>query len=202
MAISCCRHPKSRSDGRMPEVLAAPSEAPPGHNVPLVVWEPAALSSNRRYIVFRIDLPLRLIEPLRKHEPVSNGRWNCEGEKTQMARYLRIRSIVRTERTGAHERIEAICGRTPDGGHWTLTHEDAVSQVENGTSAFYIERTGCQRHEVIVAMDVHAHTYLKTEVDRDHPDQLLFLPSCPHIMHTSIDVRKHKNSWFSPSLSR
>jgi hypothetical protein len=23
MAISCCRHPKSRSDGRMPEVLAA-----------------------------------------------------------------------------------------------------------------------------------------------------------------------------------
>src|SRR5438034_11676022 len=82
--------------------------------------------------------------------------------KTQMARYLRIRCIVKTERTGAHERISAICGLAPDGSHWTLTHGDAVSQVESGTCAFYIERPGGQRAEVIVAMDVHAHKYLKT----------------------------------------
>jgi Protein of unknown function (DUF3892) len=181
-----------------PEVLAAS-----GTQRAEVLWkEPVALSSNQRYSFLRLDLPLLLIEPLLNHEPVSNGRWNREVEETQMARYLRIRSIVRTERTGAHERIDAICGLTQDGGHWTLTHEDAVSQVDNGSSAFYIERPGCQRREVIVAMDVHAHRYLKTEVDRDHPDQLLFLPSCPHIAHTPIDVRKHTNSWFSPSLSR
>jgi len=91
-----------------------------------------------------------------------------------MARYLRIRCIVKTERTGAHERISAICGLAPDGSHWTLTHGDAVSQVENGTCAFCIERLGGQRAEVIVAMDVHAHKYLKTVADRDQPDQLLF----------------------------
>src|SRR2546430_13561697 len=50
-----------------------------------------------------------------------------------MARYLRIRSIVKTERTDTHERIKAICGLMPDGSHWTLTREDAVSQVENRT---------------------------------------------------------------------
>jgi hypothetical protein len=101
-----------------------------------------------------------------------------------MARYLRIRCIVKTERTGAHERISAICGLTPDGSHWTLTHEDAVSQVENGACAFYIERPGGQRDDIIVAMDVRAHKYLKTVADRDQPDQLLFLPACPHVAHT------------------
>src|SRR5438045_1293074 len=78
-----------------------------------------------------------------------------------MARYLRIRCIVKTERTGAHERIGAICALTPDGSHWTLTHEDAVSQVENGDCRFYIERPRDQRYDVIVATDVRAHRYLK-----------------------------------------
>ena len=105
-----------------------------------------------------------------------------------MARYLRIRCIVKTERTGAHERISAICGLAPDGSHWTLTHGDAVSQVENGTCAFYIERLGGQRAEVIVAMDVHAHKYLKTVADRDQPDQLLFLPACLHVAHSRDSV--------------
>ena len=109
-----------------------------------------------------------------------------------MARYLRIRCIVKTERTGAHERISAICGLAPDGSHWTLTHGDAVSQVESGTCAFYIERLGGQRAEVIVAMDVHAHKYLKTDADRDQPDELLFLPTCHHVVHTSYAVpRRH-----------
>jgi hypothetical protein len=75
-----------------------------------------------------------------------------------MARYLRIRSIVKTERTDAHERIKEICGLMPDGSHWTLKHEDAVLQVENRTCAFYIEGPGdnYKRYDVIVAMDVRA----------------------------------------------
>src|SRR5207247_1894245 len=72
--------------------------------------------------------------------------------------------------------------------HWTLTHGDAVSQVESGTCAFYIERPGGQRAEVIVAMDVHAHKYLKTVADRDQPDQLLFLPACLHVAHSPNSV--------------
>ena len=105
-----------------------------------------------------------------------------------MARYLRIRRVVKTERTGAHEHISAICGLAPDGSHWTLTHEDAVSRVEDGTCALYIERLGGQRDDVIVAMDVHAHKYLKTVADRDQPDELLFLPACPHVAHTRNSV--------------
>jgi len=105
-----------------------------------------------------------------------------------MARYLRIRCIVKTDRTGAHERIGAVCGLTPDGSHWTLTHEDAVSPVENGNCRFYIERPRDQRYDVIVAMDVCSHRYLKTVADRDQPDQLLFLPACPHAAHTPYSV--------------
>lgn len=100
-----------------------------------------------------------------------------------MARYHRIRRIVKTERAGAHQRISAICGLNSDGSHWTLTLEDAVSQVENRISAFYVEGPRGQRYDVIVAMDIHAHRYLKT-VDRDQPDQLTFLPACPHVVHT------------------
>jgi hypothetical protein len=102
-----------------------------------------------------------------------------------MARYLRIRSIVKTERTGAHERIKAICGLTPEGSHWTLTHEDAVSQVENGICRFYIERPRDKRYDVNVALDVRAHKYLKTHADREQPDELLFLPTCHHVVHAS-----------------
>ena len=104
-----------------------------------------------------------------------------------MARYLRIRCIVKTDRTGAHERIGAVCGLTPDGSHWTLTHEDAVSRVENGNCRFYIERPRDQRYDVIVA-DVWCHRYLKTVADRDQPDQLLFLPACPRAAHTPYSV--------------
>jgi len=100
-----------------------------------------------------------------------------------MPRYLRIRCIVKSDRTGAHERIHAICGLTPDGNHWTLAHEDAVTQVENGICAFYIERLNDKRYDVIVAMDLRAHRYLKTVADRDQPEQLLYLPACPHLVH-------------------
>jgi hypothetical protein len=107
-----------------------------------------------------------------------------------MARYLHIRFIVKTERTDAHERIKEICGLTPEGSHWTLTHEDAVSQVENRISAFYIESARGQRYDVTVAMDVRAHKYLKTNTDIDQPDELLFLPDCHHAVHTSDSVRR------------
>ncbi len=123
-----------------------------------------------------------------QNPPTSPGPFTLYDKKTQMARYLRIRSIVKTERTGAHERVKAICGLTPEGSHWTLTHEDAVSQVENRTCAFYIERPKDKRYDVIVAMDVRAHKYLKTDADRDQPDELLFLPACHHVVHTSYAV--------------
>jgi hypothetical protein len=96
-----------------------------------------------------------------------------------MARHLHLRCIIKTDRTSAHERIRAVGGVNPDGSRWTLTQEKAISQIEDGTSVFYIEKPGGQRVDVIVAMDVHANKYLKTVADRDQPEHLLYLPSCP-----------------------
>lgn len=104
-----------------------------------------------------------------------------------MARYLRIRHVVKTEHPSAHEQIQAICGNKPDGGHWSLTQDEAIAQVEDGTSRFYSERAG-KRFDVILAMDIHAHKHLKTVADREQPDELLYLPACPHFAHTPLVV--------------
>ena len=73
-----------------------------------------------------------------------------------MARYLRIRQVVKTERPSAHEQIQAICGIKADGSHWSLTQDEAIAQAEDGISLFYVERAGGRRFDVIVAMDLHA----------------------------------------------
>ncbi len=96
-----------------------------------------------------------------------------------MARYLHIRCIAKTERTSAHERIRAIGGVSSDGSRWTLTQHQAISQIEDGTSMFYIETPRGKRFDVIVAVDVHADKYLKTVSDREQPEKLLSLPNCP-----------------------
>ena len=100
-----------------------------------------------------------------------------------MARYLRIRHVIKTDLPSAHERIDSICGVNLDGSHWTLTQDKAVSEIEDGICMFYVERAG-KRFDVIVAMDMHAHKYLKTVADRDQPDELLYLPPCPNFAHT------------------
>ncbi|SRR6266705_2822134 len=73
-----------------------------------------------------------------------------------MARYLRIRHVVKTDRASAREQIQAICGNKPDGSHWSLTQDEAIAQVEDGISLFYVESAGGRRFDVIVAMDLHA----------------------------------------------
>ena len=103
-----------------------------------------------------------------------------------MARYLRIRSIVKTDRTSAHERIQAICGLKPDGTHWTLTQGSAVSEIEDGLSKFYFERVGGRRFDVVLAMDVHAHKYLRTNAEGEQLDELLYLPACCHLAHATL----------------
>ncbi len=102
-----------------------------------------------------------------------------------MARYLRIRQVVKTERPSAHEQIQAICGIKADGSHWSLTQDEAIAQAEDGISLFYVERAGGRRFDVIVAMDLHARKYLKTVADREQPDELLYLPSCRNLAHAA-----------------
>jgi hypothetical protein len=96
-----------------------------------------------------------------------------------MAKHLRIRCTVKTDRTSAHERIQAIGGIKQDGSAWKLTQDKAISEIEEGTSMFYVERPEGHRFDVIIAMDFHASKYLKTVADREQPEKLLSLPNCP-----------------------
>ena len=69
-------------------------------------------------------------------------------------------------------------GVKPDGSHWILTQDKAVSCIQDGTHVFYIEKRGGLRLDVIVATSAGGN-YLKTVADREQPEQLLSLPSCP-----------------------
>jgi Protein of unknown function (DUF3892) len=95
-----------------------------------------------------------------------------------MAQYLHIRCVVRTDSTTAHERIHSVSGVRPDGSRWILTQDKAISYIQDGTYAFYIEKPWGQRLDVIVATSANGN-YLKTEADREQPDKLLSLPTCP-----------------------
>jgi len=95
-----------------------------------------------------------------------------------MAQYLHIRCVVRTDQASAHERIHSVGGIRPDGGRWKLTQDKAISCIQDGTYVFYIEKPGGRRVDVIVATSPHGN-YLKTVADREQPDKLLSLPTCP-----------------------
>ena len=99
-----------------------------------------------------------------------------------MAQHLRIRCVVKTDRTGAHERIHSVGGVKPDGSPWKLTQDKAISDIEDGTYVFYIESPVGHRIDVIVAVSVGGKSlnkYLKTIADREQPGKLLSLPTCP-----------------------
>jgi hypothetical protein len=95
-----------------------------------------------------------------------------------MAQYLHVRCVGKTDRTSAHERIHSVGGVKPDGSPWIMTQDKAISYIEDGTYVFYIEKTGGLRLDVIVATSAHGN-YLKTVADREQPDKLLSLPTCP-----------------------
>jgi hypothetical protein len=100
-----------------------------------------------------------------------------------MARYLRIRHVVKSDRT-AHELISAVCGLNLGGTHRTLTQEEAVSPIEDRMSVFYIEGPRGKRFDVIVAIDLRANKYIRAATNYIPSDELLFLPPCPHLVHT------------------
>src|SRR5215469_3862999 len=102
---------------------------------------------------------------------------------TPVPRHLRIRHIVTTDQPG-ELCIHAICGSNPDGTHWTLRRDQAVSQIEDKVSAFYMEKSGGKRFDANIAFDRRANKCLKTIPDRDHSNELLFLPNCLRFTQT------------------
>jgi uncharacterized protein DUF3892 len=78
-----------------------------------------------------------------------------------------------------------VGGAKPDGSHWKLTQDKSIAYIEDGTCVFYIERPAGHGIDVIVAVSTDGrkslNKYLKTVADREQPDKLLSLPTCPEI---------------------
>ena len=72
-------------------------------------------------------------------------------------------------------------GVKPDGSHWKLTQDKAISEIEDGTRVFYIEMPAGHRIEVVVAVNPDGNKYLRTVANREQPVKLLSLPTCPGI---------------------
>jgi hypothetical protein len=61
---------------------------------------------------------------------------------------------------------------------WTLTIEEAIDGILAGKWTFYIHVGAYNSVNVQVATSPSGRRYLKTELDQDTPDELLFLPQC------------------------
>jgi hypothetical protein len=76
---------------------------------------------------------------------------------------------------GLRRRGLAVTGRT----RWSLPVADAIEGVLEGRWGFFIYFGA---HQEVVNLEVASsptgELYLKTEIDRDTPDELLFLPEC------------------------
>ena len=90
----------------------------------------------------------------------------------------RVDWIDKPFRFDPRQRIHAVGGVEPDGGHWRLTQEDASAAVEAGKLSLYVEAPAGDRVEVVVARRRN-RKYLKTEADGDLPNNLLSLPDFP-----------------------
>jgi hypothetical protein len=95
-----------------------------------------------------------------------------------MASRIRVLCIKKSDRQNPHERITHIGGQNGDGSRWSLTQQDAIKGIENGTYEFYVLQGGLQA-KVIVATSRYGNKYLKTEADGEQPNNLLSLPECP-----------------------
>ena len=118
-----------------------------------------------------------------------------------MAARLQIDCVDKDERSGPYERIRAVGGPNlpgvppPDASRlgselrrrgfalserprWQLPLDDAVQGVLDGRWDFFIQLGVYDTVSVVVATSPSGGRYLKTEVDQDTPDELLFLPQC------------------------
>jgi hypothetical protein len=74
-------------------------------------------------------------------------------------------------------RILGFGGVNPDGAHWRITHDQAITAIETGRWSFYIDGGG-RPLPVVIAVSKYGQKYLKGAGDGLQPDSLLRLPDC------------------------
>ena len=110
---------------------------------------------------------------------------DCVNKDNRLNPYARIRRIGGPNLPGVPppdgSRVVAELRRrglaVSERPRWSLPLDDAIEGVLNGTWSFFIE-LGYDLVDVEVATSPSGQPYLKTEVDHDTPDELLFLPEC------------------------
>lgn len=86
-----------------------------------------------------------------------------------------IKCIKKPPRDESYHRITHIGGYTDR--QWKITTDAAIGIIERREWE-YFTLVGGHRRKVIIAVRL-GRKYLKTEADRDTPDNLLSLPECP-----------------------
>jgi hypothetical protein len=118
-----------------------------------------------------------------------------------MATRVQIDCIKKDERLNPYQRIRRVGGpnlpgTTPPGAskfvaelrrrgvdvtptrRWSLPVDEAIQGVLDGKWNFFVEIGMYDVVNVELAKSPSGQLYLKTEMDGDTPDQLLFLPEC------------------------
>jgi len=92
-----------------------------------------------------------------------------------MANSAQIKCINKDPRYDAYSRITHVGGYVTS--QWKITLDDAIGKIERGEWEFFTLVNGHKQRVVVASRN--GRKYLKTEADRDTPDNLLSLPECP-----------------------
>lgn len=88
-----------------------------------------------------------------------------------------ITCVRRSDLVNHDRRILGLGGVNPDGAHWQISQDQAITAIETGRWSFYLAAGG-REMPVIVAVSKYGSKYIKSVGDGLQPDSLLTLPEC------------------------
>lgn len=89
-----------------------------------------------------------------------------------------IRCINKDDRQNPYERIINVGGVNPNGTRWKQSQQQTIREIDNGEWEYFVG-DGQNRVRVVTAVSPYGNKYIKTEPDRQEPNNLLNLPECP-----------------------